>query len=195
MPHFGNRRERPVVPGSQNSPEGSADLPDIGSFEFSGLYTRRVRRLDHFPVAAVLALSIILGHTVGVAAGGPTVTTADGRPVEWAEWLAENGPVAVLLWASWVPDAAATLDDIDTITAAARRRNLELILVVVQEPLSEAHRSLDGIDIRWFHDRYGHLLKENRVVSIPRLLVFSGEGAVTERIEVGPESIRAWGGG
>ena len=167
----------------------------IAPWTFSGLYTRRVKRLSHFSVAAIMALVIITGHTAGSSAAGPTVTTSDGRPVVWADWLEENGPVAVLLWASWVPDAAATLDNIETITAAARKRDLEVILVVVQESLGEATESLEGVDIRWFHDRFGHILKENRVVSIPRLLVISGDGTVVDRLEVKPESVRAWGGG
>ncbi len=146
-------------------------------------------------VAAIIAFFFITGYTASSSAVGLTVTTSDGRPVVWADWLEENGPVAVLLWASWVPDAATTLDNIDTITATARTRDLDVILVVVQESLSEAQESLEGVDVRWFHDRFGHLLKEYRVVSIPRLLVISGDGTVVERLEVKPESLRAWGGG
>ena len=154
-----------------------------------------MRRLSHFSVAAIIAAFIVTGQAGGASAAGPTVTTPDGRPVVWAEWLDEHGPVAVLLWASWVPDAAATLDNLDTITAAARKRDLDVILVVVQESLGEAQESLEGIDIRWFHDRFGHLLKKNRVVSIPRILVISRDGTVVEQLDVKPESIRAWGGG
>lgn len=154
-----------------------------------------MKRLSHFLVAAIIALFIITGSTAGSSAAGLTVTTSDGRSVVWADWLEENGPVAVLLWASWVPDAATTLDNIETITTAARKRDLEVIVVVVQESLSEAQVSLESVDIRWFHDRFGHLLKEYRVVSIPRLLVISGDGSVVERLDVKPESVRAWGGG
>lgn len=154
-----------------------------------------MKKKGHLPVAAILAAFIITSHTVASNAAGPGVTTPDGSPVVWSGWLEEHGPVAVLFWASWVPDAATTLTDLDTITAAAQRRDLEVVLVVVQESLNEAERALDGIDIRWFHDRYGDLLKENRVVSIPSLLVISGDGTVVERLKVNPEAIRAWGGG
>ena len=195
MPHFGKRGDRPVVRGSQDTREGGDDVSIVAPWWFSGLYTRRVIRLSHFSVATIMAVCIITGHTVGASAAGPSLTTSEGRPVVWADWLEENGPVAVLLWASWVPDAATTLDNIETITAAARKRDLEVILVAVQEALGDAQASLDGVDIQWFHDRYGDLLKENRVVSIPRLLVISGDGTVVERLDVTPESIRAWGGG
>jgi len=159
------------------------------------MYTLRVKRLSHFLVAAIMTAFIVMGHAAGSFAAGPGVTTPDGRPIVWAEWLEENGPVAVLLWASWVPDAGTTLESLGTITAAAQKRDLDVILVVVQESLSEAKESLEGTDIRWFHDRFGHLLKDNRVVSIPRILVIAGDGTVIEQLEAKPESIRTWGGG
>lgn len=159
------------------------------------MYTQRVKRLGHFSVAVTMTALIITGYAVGSSAAGPVVTTPDGRSIVWAEWLEENGPVAVMLWASWVPDAATALDSLETITEAAHKRDLEVILVVVQESLSEAKQALKDSDARWFHDRYGHLLKHNRVVSIPRLLVISGDGTVIEQLDVNPESIRAWGGG
>jgi hypothetical protein len=159
------------------------------------MYTLRVKRLSHFSVAAIMSALIVTGHTVGSSAAGPVVTTPDGRPIVWAEWLEDNGPVAVLFWASWVPDAAMAMDNLETITAAAHKQDLEVILVVVQESLSEAKESLKGSNTEWLHDRFGHLLKQNRVVSIPRILVISGDGTVIEQLEVTPESIRAWGGG
>lgn len=154
-----------------------------------------MKRFGQLPVVAILAAFIVTSHTVDSNAAGPAVTTPDGRAVVWSEWLEEHGPVAVLLWASWVPDASITLDNIDAITAAAQKRDLEVVLVVVQESLNEAEKSLGGVDIRWFHDRYGDLLKENRVVSIPSLLVISDDGTVVERFKVNREAVRAWGGG
>jgi len=171
------------------------NVPNTSPVTCPELYTLRVKRLSHFLVAAIMAVFAVMSLPVTSSAAGAAVTTSDGRPVVWSEWLEENGPVAVILWASWVPDAATALDNIEPITAAARDRDLEVILVVVQESLSDAKQSLEGVDIRWFHDRYGHLLKENRVVSIPRLLVVSGDGTVVETLEVNEESIRTWGGG
>ena len=148
-----------------------------------------------FPSVLVLLTAVLtLGvPSVGVTAG-TTLTTPDGSPVVWSDWVADQAPVAVLLWASWVPSAEETLADLDQITAAARANGLNLVIVAVQETLEEAAESLEGVDVGWLHDRYGHLLKDYRVVVIPRLLVFSEDGREFERLEVSPESLRAWGG-
>ena len=142
-----------------------------------------------------LTAALALGLPAVGSAAGSTVTTSDGRGVVWTDWLGDNAPVAVLLWASWVPDADKTLADLETIIAAANARGLDLVLVVVQEPLEEARESLSDIGVTWLHDRYGHLLKDYRVVSIPRLLVIAEDGRVVERLDVNMESVRAWGGG
>ena len=145
-------------------------------------------------VIVTLIAVLVLGFpSVGVAAG-TTLTMPDGSPVVWSEWVADQAPVAVLLWASWVPSAEETLTDLDQITAAARAQGLNLVVVVVQETLEEATESLDDIDVAWLHDRYGHLLKDYRVVVIPMLLVFSEDGRLVERLEVSPKSLREWGG-
>ncbi len=154
-----------------------------------------MKRISHLSVAGIVAALVVTSQVAVTFAAGPEVTTPDGRPVVWTDWLEEHGPVAVLFWASWVPEADATLDTLGTIAAAARKRDLDVILVVVQESLGEAQKALEGTEIRWLHDRYGHLLKSNRVVSIPRILVISGDGTVIEQLDVKPESIRAWGGG
>ena len=153
-----------------------------------------MKQIRLFLVLLTLTAVTVIGPSHTASAAGSTVTTPDGGSVAWADWLGDNAPIAVLLWASWVPDADSTLADLDRITAAASARGLELVLVVVQEPLNEARESLGNIDVEWLHDRYGHLLKEYRVVSIPRLLVVAEDGRVVERLEVDVESLRAWGG-
>jgi len=137
---------------------------------------------------------IALGVTISASAAGPTVTTPDGRPLEWSGWIDDNAPVAVLLWASWVPGADTTLTDLGGIRTAVRDRGLDLVVVVLQEPIEEAKESLEGVDITWFHDRYGHLLKDYRVVSIPRILVIDEEGRVVERLDATTASVRSRGG-
>jgi thiol-disulfide isomerase/thioredoxin len=146
-------------------------------------------------IAPALAVIIASACPLSSWAAESTVTTPEGRPIVWSDWLRDNAPVAVLFWASWVPDAARSLDDLATITAAARAHDLDLVLVVVQEPLDDALEHLSGIEVRWFHDRYGQLLKDNRVVSIPRILVIAEDGRVIEEIEVKPAALRTWGGG
>ena len=137
---------------------------------------------------------IVLGVSISASATGSSVTTPDGHSLEWAGWVDDNAPVAVLLWASWVPEADTTLAELGGIRTAVRARGLDLVVVVLQEPIEEAKELLDGVDITWFHDRYGHLLKDYRVVSIPRILVIDEEGRVVERHDATAASVRSRGG-
>lgn len=123
-----------------------------------------------------------------------TLTNPDGNPVEWDAWVADNAPVAVLLWASWEPDADGVLADLDRISKAARAKGFDLVVVAVQEPFKEAAESLDGSGVDWLHDRYGRLLKDYRVVTIPRLLVIADDGRVVEQLDVDSQALSAWGG-
>ena len=134
-----------------------------------------------------------LGFAVGSGAE-TTLTTPGGNPVVWSSWVSENAPVAVLLWASWEPDADKVLADLDSIADAAKSRNLGFVVVAVQEPLEEATESLGSAGVDWLHDRYGRLLKDYRVVSIPRLLILSDDGRVVERLGADPASLKTWGG-
>jgi len=145
--------------------------------------------------AAALTAAVALGIPALAVGAGAAPTTPDGVPVAWSEWVSGNAPVAVLIWASWVPDADDALADLDRIAAAARARGLGFVVVVVQEPIDEAREAIGGADVAWLHDRFGGILKEYRVVSIPILLVLSEDGKVTERVPVTRESLRAWGGG
>lgn len=109
------------------------------------------------------------------------LTSSDGERVVWSSWLADRGPAAVLLWASWVPRSGDALGELDGLAAAARQADLVLVVVAVQEPLEDARRALGGRDVVWLHDRYGQLLKELRVVKIPRLVVVDRDGGI-ERV-------------
>jgi thiol-disulfide isomerase/thioredoxin len=140
-------------------------------------------------------MALTVGFPCAGFGAGAAVTAPDGRPVDWSDWVSENAPVAVLLWASWVPDADGTLADLGRIDAAVRKRDLELVVVAVQEPLQDASESLGSIDVPWFHDRFGSLLKDYRVVSIPRLLILAEDGRVVERLDARPESVRFRGDG
>lgn len=154
-----------------------------------------MKRPRVFPLIAALIAVFLLGPVGAAYAADTTLTTPSGRPVAWADWVRDNAPVAVLLWASWVPDADAALADMDRVRAAVREHGLELMVVVVQEPIKDANKSLDGVSFTWFHDRYGHLLKDYRVVAIPRLLILGEDGRVVARLELDDESLNAWGGG
>lgn len=152
-------------------------------------YTHRMWR---YSLSLVFA-ALVLGCSGIIEGAETTLTTPDGRPIVWADWVSDHSPVAVLLWASWVPDAERTLADLDAIVAATGRRGLDFVVVAVQEPLDEASKSLAGTEVSWLHDRYGRLLKDYRVVAIPRLLVFADDGRLIERLEIDQDSMRHWG--
>lgn len=154
-----------------------------------------MNRRSRFLRLAILVVVVAIGFPCAVHAAEASIANASGLPVLWSDWVEENAPVVVLLWASWVPDADQTLAAIGELTAAAKDRDLELVLIVVQEPLEEARDSLENIDVDWYHDRYGRLLKDYRVVSIPRLLVLAEDGRAIERLDANPQALGVRGGG
>lgn len=125
---------------------------------------------------------------------GPTVTTPEGSPLEWADWVEEQGTVAVLFWASWAPGARDVIADVGGLESAAATRNLGLVVVSVQEEQDEARQGLDGTNVAWLHDRYGSLLKHHRVVTIPMLVIIGRDGEVMARLDPTAQAVRAWKG-
>jgi thiol-disulfide isomerase/thioredoxin len=145
-----------------------------------------------FGFTAIAVLGSICGPTGSVLAADAAVTTPDGRPVVWSQWADANAPVAVILWASWTPGARATLDELPDLESAARERGLSIVVVSVQETLEDARRGLDGVDQEWLHDRYGGLLKQYRVVSIPAMLILSDGDRVSARLKPTVDDLRLW---
>ncbi len=128
------------------------------------------------------------------SAAGPAVTTSGGSPVDWAGWVEEQGPVAVLLWASWAPGARDVIAGVGGLETAAATRNLGFVVVSVQEELDEARRGLEGTNVAWLHDRYGSLLKHHRVVTIPVVVIVARDGEVLARLDPTAEALRGWTG-
>jgi hypothetical protein len=147
-------------------------------------------------LAAWLIAGLVLTAALGAPAAGEaadaTVTSPDGATVIWSEWLHEHGPVALVLWSSWAPGADETLLQLDALAEAAGQRRMELVLVAVQEPFEDASRALGGVGIPWFHDRFGRLLKDCRVVAIPALVVVAADGRVAARLDPDAASLRGW---
>jgi len=144
----------------------------------------------------LLILVVITGPSwiSTASAAGPTVTTSGGSSVDWADWVEEQGPVAVLLWASWAPGAGDVIAGVGDLETAAAARNLGLVVVSVQEELDEAREDLDGIKVAWLHDRYGGLLKHHRVVTIPVLVIVARNGEVLARLDPTADALRGWTG-
>jgi hypothetical protein len=151
-----------------------------------------VKRRWTVVLATVALAGSVFGVTGPALAAEATVTTPDGRPVVWSEWVEANAPVALILWASWTPGAETTLEELPNLVSVAGERGLSVVVVSVQETREDARRGLDGIDVAWLHDRYGALLKQYRVVSIPMMLILPEGGRVAARIKPTAESLRLW---
>jgi hypothetical protein len=129
-----------------------------------------------------------------LSAAEVTVTDPDGTELRWSDWVEERGPAAVVLWASWVPNAEATLKEWSAIARVARSKDLSPVLVSVQESAAETRVSLGAMEAPWMNDRYGGLLKQFRVVEIPALVIVAPEGRIMARLDATANALREWTG-
>lgn len=136
------------------------------------------------------AAAIALAAAVPAGAGDLVLSAADGSSVRWAEWVAANGPAAVLVWASWAPAASAAVSSLPELAEAARGQGLKLVVVDVQEELDEARRGLERTGVAWLHDRHGAILKQYRVIQLPIVLVIDQDGRELARMPPSAGSLR-----
>jgi len=120
------------------------------------------------------------------------VAGPDGSSIQWSTWLEDHGPSAVVLWASWIPDADATLKEMSGIVDTAASRELDAVLISVQESHDEARAAIGTRDFPWLNDRYGGLLKDLRVVKIPALVIVAQDGTVLARLDATSQALRDW---
>ncbi len=157
-------------------------------------YTSSVDRIAAAVRIAVVVVVTTISLADAASAAEIVLTTPEGERVVWSSWVGERGPLVVLLWASWVPRSAETLDQLDELSRAARQDGLDLVVVAVQEPLEDAEDGLAGLDLVWLHDRYGELLKEYRVVTVPRLVIVDRDGRKQRTLPPDPAALRRGGG-
>jgi hypothetical protein len=141
---------------------------------------------------ASAALAIFLAATISYAADPRLVDGVSGAPIAWSDWVAKRGPVAVLVWASWAPDAEDSLEAHGALAAACKEAGLHLVVLDVQETLDEGRSALYGAEFGWLHDRHGALLKQYRVIEVPSLLLVAADGRALGKIEASPEAIQRW---
>jgi hypothetical protein len=150
-------------------------------------------RVQNLPVTTLVLLSVVaVGAGAAVADDKSAVTSPAGDPVQWEEYVAENGPLAVLLWASWAPRNEGGGGSFDDLADAASSHGLKLVIVDVQEPLEDARKALEPSSHRWLHDRHGSLMKSFRVVRVPTVVVLTAEGEVAARLQPTANAIREW---
>jgi hypothetical protein len=138
----------------------------------------------------VLAMAALTAPVAG--ASELTLAEPDGGAVRWSDWLAANGPAAILVWASWAPAADAAVDALDELAVASEAQRLALVVVAVQESAEAAGMVLGRTATPWLHDRHGAILKEYRLIRVPILVVVDSNGGVLAKLEPRPEALRTW---
>jgi thiol-disulfide isomerase/thioredoxin len=136
--------------------------------------------------AAGLVVLLAVGHA---RAADLPLTDPAGSAVDWSEWTAVNGPLAVLVWASWAPGADAAFESLTELAEAARSQGLKLVVVDVHEELEAARQVLDRSGVPWFHDRHGSILKEYRLIRVPILVAIDRTGRAFATIEPNPDAL------
>jgi hypothetical protein len=150
-------------------------------------YTFPMRRY-----VALLSLALLIGASNAFAADPRLADGVSGAPVAWTDWVAKRGPVAVLVWSSWSPDAEAAMDGYEALAAACADAGLHLVVLDVQETLEEGRAALGSHDVGWLHDRHGALLKQYRVIHVPSLLLVDADGNHLAKMGATPEAVRGW---
>jgi hypothetical protein len=143
-------------------------------------------------VIATLAIVLAFGTTISFSADPRLVDGISGAPIAWTDWVAKRGPVAVLVWASWSPEAAEAIARHEALASASADAGLHLVVLDVQETLEEGRAALGSRDVAWLHDRHGALLKRYRVIEVPSLLLVAADGSSLGKIEATAEAIRGW---
>jgi hypothetical protein len=141
-----------------------------------------------------LALAVLMaaGAVVPAAESDLHFATTDGSPIRWQDWLDANAPVAVLVLASWVPEGGRTVDSVGSIATTARAEGLSFVIISVQEPFDDAKEMFQTAGVTWFHDRHGAILKEYRIIKLPRIVVVDSTGEVLAQLEPTEEALRSW---
>ena len=137
---------------------------------------------------------LVLATTVPAAEPAPQLVIPEGGSVGWHAWLEERGQSAVLIWSSWAPRAFEPLGALPELRKACAAKNLELVLIAVQEPIEDARKALQPYRVTWLHDRRGDILKHHRVTRLPALLVVDEAGEVLARLTPDPSQIDGWSG-
>jgi hypothetical protein len=145
-------------------------------------------------VGVAFALLLVFGLSTADGADPRLVDGVSGAPIAWTDWVAKRGPVAVLVWASWAPEAKSAIDGHSSLAKACADAGLHLVVLDVQESLEDGRAALSGREIGWLHDRHGALLKRYRVIEVPSLLVVAADGEPLAKLDATPEAVRGWSG-
>ena len=150
-------------------------------------YTGLMRRV--LPAFAAL---LLMGVIAASGADPRLVDGVSGAPIAWTDWVAKRGPVAVLVWASWAPEAEETIEIHAELASACAEKGLHLVVLDVQETLEDGRAALGGREIGWLHDRHGALLKRYIVIEVPSLILVGADGEPLDKLDPTSGAIRGW---
>jgi hypothetical protein len=137
---------------------------------------------------------LLIGLGTASAADPRLVDGVSGAPIAWSDWVAKRGPVAVLVWASWAPEAEATVERHADLASACAEAGLHLVVLDVQETLEDGRAALGGREIGWLHDRHGALLKKYLVIEVPSLFLVAADGEPLGKLDPTTQAVRGWSG-
>jgi hypothetical protein len=135
---------------------------------------------------------LLLALPQTAAAQAAVFVEPDGGSLTWSRWQADHETGAVLLWASWLPDARESLASAPALASLCAERGWAFLLIDVQEEISEARSQLEGLRLPWVNDRHGTILKHHRVTWIPQLLIVDRDDQVLARLQPTVEALRGW---
>jgi len=136
-------------------------------------------------LAAVLLL-------VATSLSAQEFETAGGAPFELSSALA-RGPLVMVFWSSWLPDAAGAVPVIHEVERSVREHGWSGAVIVFQDDSDTAASPLgaQGEGLPRVLDRRGVLLRRFQVTRAPALLVVDRAGQVISRTTLEPSQVRS----
>jgi hypothetical protein len=118
--------------------------------------------------------------------------TAAGAPFSLESALA-RGPVVMVFWSSWLPDATPSIAVIHEIERSVQEHGWSGAIVVFQDesPAAGAALGAPGSGLPKVFDRRGVLLRRFQVTRAPALLVIDRDGQVLSRTGLERDQVRA----
>lgn len=146
------------------------------------------RRFKALP-ASLAALLALTAAGAGLAAEGLTLPGLEGGKLEAAEL--EQGPVIVVVWASWSPRCREVVPRVNALVRKWSSR-ARVVTVVFQEKGDTVREFLAGKGLRApvYLDSSGAFAKKYAVTTLPGLLIFHrGQADFRGQLPVNPDPV------
>lgn len=150
-------------------------------------------RLTRFLVIVCLVMTV-MATSNAQETPPPSLSLPNGTSVSWEGWLAGHGSTAVAFWASWLPEDQRDLGLLKEIRRAANERNLNFVVIALQEPIEKSREALTGSGLQWLHDRHGAMLKYLLVYQIPSVVIIHEDGRIAASLSFDAGALTQWNG-